>query len=263
MSLRNEVDFFAGKTALITGSGRGIGRAIALELAGKGCDILLHYRKDREAVDSAKAEIEKRGRRAWIYQADLCETGETLKMLELISSEHRALDFYVANAASTAFKTLTELSEANVLKTMNLVVVSFLLSVQKLKPLMKGRGRILTISGIDTRRFCPGHGLLAAAKSALETLTKYLAVELSADGIRARCLNPGLVASDSTRYYLGSAFDDICRKADQTAPVRGFAEPEEVAKLARFLLSPEADFIAAHTVDADGGIGFMLPAFAG
>lgn len=264
MNSKNAPDFFAGKTAFITGSGRGIGRAIALELARAGCNILLHYRKDREAAETTKAEIENTGRRAWIYQADLCEPGETIAMLERIVSEHRSLDLYVANAASTAFKPLAELSAANIAKTMNLVVTSFLLCVQKLKPLMTdGKGRILTISGIDTRRFCPGHGLLAAAKSALETLTKYLAVELSADGIRARCLNPGLVASDSTRYYLGSAFDDVCRKADETAPVRGFAEPEEIAKLARFLLSPEADFIAAHTVDADGGIGFMLPAFSG
>lgn len=262
MNMKTEAGFFAGKSAFVTGSGRGIGRAIALELARAGCDIMLHYRKDRAAAESAKMEIERLGRRAWIYQADLCEPGETAAMLDLIASEHRSLDFYVANAASTAFKPLVELSAANVAKTMNLVVTSFLLCVQKLKPLMAGRnGRLLTISGIDTRRFCPGHGLLAAAKSALETLTKYLAVELSADGIRARCLNPGLVASDSTRYYLGGAFDDVCRKANQIAPVRGFAEPEEIAKLARFLLSPEADFIAAHTVDADGGIGFMLPAF--
>jgi enoyl-[acyl-carrier protein] reductase III len=255
-------DFFQNKKAFITGSGRGIGRAIALELAKSGTDILLHYRKDKAAVLEVQNEIQKLGRTAWVYQGDLCDLNQTTKLLDHITAEHKTLDFYIANAASTSFKSLTDLTTSNIEKTLTLVVTSFLLSVQKLKPLLANRdAKILTISGIDTRRFCPGHGLLAAAKSALETLTKYLAVELSADGIRTRCLNPGLVASDSTKFYLGSAFDEICQKANDTAPVKGFASPDDIAKLARLFLSPETDFIACHTLSADGGLGFMLPSF--
>jgi enoyl-[acyl-carrier protein] reductase III len=253
---------FETKTAFVTGASRGIGRAIALELAKDGCDILIHFRKNREEAELTKKAVEALGRKTWLYQADLCDLHQTDAMLEHIQKEHKTLDIYVANAASTAFKSLSHQTADNVTKTFTLVVQSFLTCVQKLQPLLKAKsGRILTISGIDTVQYCPGHGLLAAAKSALETLTHYFAVELASDGIKAKCLNPGLVASDSTKFYLGENFDAICEAANATAPQGGFKEPEAVAKLALFLLSPASDWIATKTLYADGGLSFILPAF--
>lgn len=260
----NEMEsrIFKGKKAFITGSSRGIGRAIAVELARLGADILIHFNKNEDAAQSVQNELQDLGVKTWLYQANFCETEQTEALLTRVTKEHDHLDIFVANAASTAFKPIADLNVANIAKTMNLVIASFVLCVQKLKPLMAGRdAQILTISGIDTTNFCPGHGLLAAAKAALETLTKYLAVELSPDKIHAKCLNPGLVASDSTKFYLGGAFQEICDAANQIAPQKGFATPEEVAKLASLLLRPEMDWIATQTVYANGGLNFMLPGF--
>lgn len=258
-----ESSIFKNKKAFITGSSRGIGRAIALELARQGADILLHFNKNAEAAKSVQNELHALGAKSWLYQANFCETDQTEALLAQLTKEHNHLDIFMANAASTAFKPITDLNVANITKTMNLVISSFVLCVQKLKPLMAGRdAQILTISGIDTTNFCPGHGLLAAAKSALETLTKYLAVELSPDKIHAKCLNPGLVASDSTKFYLGDAFQEICDSANQVAPQKGFATPDEVAKLASILLRPEMNWTATQTVYANGGLNFMLPGFS-
>lgn len=260
MNNNSSADFFKQKQAFITGGSRGIGRAIALALAARGCDILLHFRKNREEADKTRADLEALGVKVWLYQADLCEEAETQKMFQKILSEHKHLDFFVANAASTAFKGLMDLTSTNIDKTFALVVKHFLVGVQKLKPLLAGHdGRIVTISGIDTVKYCPGHGLLAAAKSALETLSKYLSVELAGEKIHVKCLNPGLVATDSTRFYLGDNFDAICTSANQIAPQGGFALPEKIAEMVLFLLSPESDWMAAQTVYADGGLSFMLP----
>lgn len=251
---------FKGKKAFITGSSRGIGRAIALALARLGCDILLHYRRDRAAADETLQAVKQLGVNAWLYQADLCDAVANEEMLEKIAAEHKTLDIYVANAASTVFKPLIDLTPAHCDKTFQLVVKSFVATVKRLRPLMANReARILTIAGIDTVKFCPGHGLLAAAKAALETLTHYFAVELAADGIRAKCLNPGLVASDSTRFYMGEAFEEVCRSANAVAPQGGFAKPEEVAKIALTLLHPDTDWLCGKTVYADGGLSFILP----
>jgi len=246
--------------AFITGSSRGIGRAIALELAHRGHDILLHYRKNLTEAKQTQKAIEALGRKTWLYQADLCEISQTRTLLETITLEHNELDIFVANAASTAFKPLMQITSDNVGKTFALVIQSFLLCLQGLQPLLKSKkGRVLTISGIDTVQYCPQHALLAAAKSALETLTHYACVELASDGIKAKCLNPGLVASDSTKFYLGSAFDSVCASANTIAPQGGFKTPEDVAKLAAFLLSPDSDWVAAKTVYADGGLSFLMP----
>lgn len=250
------------KKAFITGSSRGIGRSMALALAKQGYDILLHYRREREAADAVAKEITTLGRKCWIYQADLCSDAETTKMLDVIIKEHATLDVYIANAASTAFKSLCEQNTGNVLKTLQLVLGSFLTSVQKLRPLLAGRdAQILTISGIDTVKYCPGHGLLAAAKSALETLTKYLTVELAQEKIHCKCFNPGLVQTDSTRIYMGEAFDDVCAAANATAPHKGFATADDVAAIAIKILNSDMNWMAGNTFYADGGLGFMLPVF--
>ena len=254
-------DYYKGKSAFITGSSRGIGRATALELAKKGCNILLHYKKDQKAVDDTLVRVKGYGVEAKVYQADLCNIAQTQEMMEKIKDENESLDFFIANAASTAFKPLMDVSPDNVAKTFSLVVSSFILSVQNLRPLMSNRdAQIVTISGIDTEQYCPNHGLLAAAKSALETLSKYLSVELAGDKINVKCLNPGLVASDSTKFYFGDIYEDMLEKANTVAPHGGFATTEQVAQLISLLLRPEMNWLSAKTIKTDGGLSFLMPA---
>lgn len=250
---------FANKKALITGASRGIGRAIALQLAREGADIILHYRKNSGAAMATKQEIEKEGRKVWLAPADLSSSDELEKMTLMIKKNHPTLDILVANAAATSFKPLTQLEGHHIDKTLNLVVKSFILLVKSLAPLMQNRNaRIVTISGIDTVKIFPGHGLLAAAKGALEILTKYFAAELGPLSIRVNSVNPGLVDTDSTRFYLGEAFDTIARSANAAAPGKGVGSPEDVANIVAFLCSDESNWITGQTIYADGGISGIL-----
>lgn len=255
---------FQNKHAFITGSSRGIGKALALELARHGCHILLHYRRDEVAAQETKTLIEKQGVSCELYHADLCDIEETLQLVSRIKSNTPKLDFFVANAASTSFKNLLDQNSSHVQKTFTLVVDSFLSLVRGLHPILKNNdSQILAISGIDTVQYCPGHGLLAAAKSSLETLCRYLSVELSSDKIHVKCVNPGLVATDSTQFYLGDAFDTICKNANQAAPQGGFKTPEELAKLLLLLLRPESNWMGSKTIYCDGDLSFMMPGFTG
>jgi len=250
---------FQNKTALITGASRGIGKAISLELADKGADILVHFRKNESAALEVKSEIEKKGRKAWLYQADLTSENERSALCEKILSEHKSLDIFIANAAATAFKPLVELEAHHITKTMDLVITSFILLTKNLRAIMKGReAHIVTISGIDTVKMFHGHGLLAAAKSALETLTKYFAVELADDKIHVKGFNPGFVDTDSTRFYLGPMFDELTKKIADLAPQKGVGTPEDVAKIVRWLCQPESDWMTGQTIHADGGLGLKL-----
>lgn len=251
---------FENKKAFITGASRGIGKGIALELAQNGADILLHYRKNQEAANETKKEIEAMGRKVWMYAADLSSSKERDNVLLAIKKDHPSLDIYIANAASTAFKPLTQLDEHHIDKTLNLVVKNFILSVKALTPLLQNRNaHIVTISGIDTVKTFPGHGLLAAAKASLEMLTKYFATELAPFKIHVNSINPGIVDTDSVRFYLGEAFDEISKSIDQLAPQKGVGSVKDVARIVSFLCSDEANWITGQTIYADGGIAAMLP----
>ncbi|MBI2339000.1 MAG: SDR family oxidoreductase [Deltaproteobacteria bacterium] len=251
---------FANKKALITGASRGIGAAIALKLAGEGADIILHYRKNSGAAVAVKQEVEKGGRKAWLYAADLSSADETEKLLLAVKKDHPSLDILVANAAATSFKPLAQLEQHHIDRTLNLVVKSFILLVKGLHPLMRNKNAsIVTISGIDTAKVIPGHGLLACAKGALEILTKYFAAELGPFKIRVNSVNPGLVDTDSTRFYLGEAFEAAATAANALAPGKGVGLPSDVADIVAFLCSEEAGWITGQTIYADGGISAALP----
>ncbi len=251
---------FQNKKAFITGSSRGIGQSIALDLAQNGADILLHYRKEKDQALQAAEQIKKMGRKVWIYQADLAEPDSLSAMLEHIRQEHESLDIYIANAASTSFKPLNNLEWHHIQKTLNLVIGSFIMTTKGLTPLLQNRNaHIVTISGIDTVKTFPGHGLLACAKSALETLTKYFAAELAPLKIYVNSINPGFVSTDSTRFYLGDNFDRVTKALDRMAPVKGVGTPADVAKIVSFLCSDESNWLTGQTLYADGGLAAVIP----
>lgn len=251
---------FKNKKALVTGSSRGIGKAIALQLASQGADILLHYRRDEKAAQETSQEIKNRGRKVWSYAADLSATDGVESLLTSVKKDHETLDIFIANAASTSFKPLADLELHHIEKTLRLVVSSFILAVSGLIPLLQMReAHIVAISGIDTIKTFPGHGLLASAKSALETLSKYFSVELAPLQIHVNTVNPGFVDTDSTRFYLGESFSEITGMINQLSPQKGVGSPIDVANVVSFLCSKEADWITGQTIYADGGIATMLP----
>jgi enoyl-[acyl-carrier protein] reductase III len=251
---------FAGKVALVTGSSRGIGRAIALRLAQEGADMVIHYRRQTSAAQETAAAVTALGRRTLVVQADLAEAEAVRQMFTQITETFGVLDILVANAAATAFKPLMELQEHHLDKTLSITLKAFVLAAQLAVPLMHGRqGKIVTVSGIDARRYIPLHGALAAAKGALEVLTTYLACELAPRGITVNGVNPGLVDTDSAHVFGEEIYRLLAQNIVTYTPLQRVGTPDDIAKVVTFLCSDEAAWICGQTLTVDGGLSLTSP----
>jgi len=245
--------------ALVTGGSRGIGRAIVERLARDGRDVAFVYRRDDASADEVVRGAREVGRRCLALRADLGEPEQVAAALARLGDE--PVEVLVANAAATAFRPLLEVKPHHLDKTFAISIRAFLQLVQAVAPRMPSGGRIVTVSGMDTHRYVAGHGVLAAAKAALEALTRYLAVELGPRGITVNCVNPGYVDTDSVAMYLRDEesrrafFDEI----DGATPLRALGTPAEVASLVAFLCSGEAAWMQGQVLYLDGGIFLHAP----
>lgn len=245
-----------GKKVLITGSSRGIGKATALAMAKAGADVVVHYNRQAEMAEETASEIRKIGREVLIVQANLEDLDEVDRMFNAVKTEWGALDVFMANAAATAFKPLMEMKPHHIERTHHLLVNSLIRSAQRAVPLMKGRsGRLITVSGHGTDFTLPNYSSIGSAKAAVETLTRYLAYELGAQGVTCNAIAPGVVATDSARFYMGeeqyAAFEDT---VSRHTPLGRLATPEDVADVAVFLASDLSRFITGEIIRVDGGL---------
>jgi enoyl-[acyl-carrier protein] reductase III len=251
---------FVGKIALVTGSSRGIGRAIALRLAHEGADVVVNYRRQTVAAAATAGAITGLGRRALVIQADIGEPAAVQQMFTRVRDTFGALDIFVANAAATAFKPLMKLHPHHFEKTFAITVKSFVLAAQLAAELMHGRaGKMVTVSGIDARRYVPLHGALAAAKGALEVLTTYLACELASQGITVNGVNPGLVNTDSAHVFGEEVYRLLEKNVLTYTPMKRVGTPDDIAKVVAFLCSDDAAWICGQTLMVDGGLSLTSP----
>jgi enoyl-[acyl-carrier protein] reductase III len=251
---------FAGKVALVTGSSRGIGRAIALRLAREGADVVVHYRRQTVAAQETATSIAALGRRVLVVQAELGEAPAVHRLFTQVRETFGGLDILVANAAATAFKPLLEQQAHHINKTFAITVDAFVLAVQEAVKLMQGRrGKIVTVSGIDARRYIPLHGALAAAKGALEVLTPYLACELAPQGISVNGVNPGFVNTDSAHVFGEQVYRLLEKNIVTYTPMQRVGRPDDIASVVAFLCSEDAAWICGQTITVDGGLSLTSP----
>ncbi len=251
---------FAGKTALITGGTKGLGLATAKLLAKEGVSRLyLSYRSDEGSAAQAQAEILKLGPRCQTIASDLSEDGAADRLFDAVEADGSGLDIYIHNAAATAFKSLMEIQPHHVDKTFNITVKSFIRGAQRAAKLMSLGGAIVTVSGMDTLKAVPRHGLLGAAKSSLETLTAYFSHELASRKIRVNGVNPGFLRTESTQKYLGPMFEKVNTTFAHVVPLKREPTLEEIAEAILFLCSPQSSWIVGQTICVDGGLDFAMP----
>jgi enoyl-[acyl-carrier protein] reductase III len=249
-----------GQVALVTGSSRGIGKAVALSLAQAGASLVVNYRRSEEAAREVAREIEGRGAKALVVKADLEHEEEIREMFQAVGATFGRLDILVANAAATAFKPLLEVKPHHIDRTFRITVHGFLGCVREAVALMEGRrGRIVALSGMDTRQVIPGHGVLAAAKGAMEALVRYLACELVERGISVNGVCPGVVETDSAKVYAGERWASLMAPVIDATPWKRLGTPEDIAPVVAFLCSPGAAWITGQTLVVDGGLSLTSP----
>ena len=241
--------------ALVTGSSRGIGRASALLFAERGYDVVVHYRREAEAAEGVAKEARATGAGALVVQGDLADADVPSRIMAETADRFGRLDVLVANAASTAFKPLTEVAARHLDLTMRTVVQSFLLLSQGAVPLMAGRpGAIVAVSGFDSIRVVANHGLLGAAKAALEQLVRYLAVELAPHDIAVNSVLPGFVATDSARKWADTSHPGGWAAFEAERQPGTIIAPEQIAEIIAFLCTPAGHCIRGHNLLADAGV---------
>lgn len=239
-----------GKVALVTGGSRGIGRAIALELADEGADIIINYLRHRTAAQNTAEEIRQKGRQAHIIRANVGEPDRIESMFAEIAEKFGHLDILVNNAASGVARKAMDLDERGWAWTMDINARAFLFCAQRAVKLMEGRGgKIVAISSLGSRLVMPIYTAVGVSKAALEALTRYLAIELAPYGIAVNAIAAAAVQTEALDVYK----PDEKLKAWQTTPAGRMVQPEDIAKLVAFLCRDESSMIRGQTIIIDGG----------
>lgn len=243
-----------GRVALITGGSRGLGAATARHLARWGARVIITYRQRSDAALSVVASCSEDTAGARAVEMDLTDEGSVRSAFESVTADEDRLDFLVANAAATALKPLLALKMHQIDKTFAISVRHFLLMVQLAFPLLERTGgRVIAVSGADTVGYIPTHGLLAAAKSSMETLVRYLAAELGPAGVTAVGVLPGYIDTDSIQLMTGPLYESLKRAEIETHPLREAASPEAAAEAIALMCLPEARWLNGQIVQNDGG----------
>jgi len=234
---------------LVTGASRGIGRAVALHLASPGDVVVVNYLQNESAAEETAAGVRAKGAEARVVQGNVRSEAD----LKVLARSLESVDVLVHNAAVGALKPYDELRTSHWDLTLESSLRPFWL-LTKLAPLADG-AHVIGISSLGSQRYIPGYAAMGASKAGLEALTRQLAVELAPRGIHVNTVCAGLVDTDSLRYLPAGA--DMKAVADAHTPLGRCGRPDDVAKVVRMLVSPDAAWITGQVIVADGGLSLI------
>jgi enoyl-[acyl-carrier protein] reductase III len=246
---------FAGKVALVTGGSRGIGRAIAANLASKGAHVALTFFRSRDAAEEAVKEIETSGVRCVALRANIRDRKSIAKLFERVREEFGRIDILVVNAAMGFFAEVKDFPDEKWDVTIESNLNAYFACVREAVGMMNRGGNIVAITSYGSKRYIPGYAAMGACKAAIEALSRYLAVEFATLGINVNCVSGGPVDTDSLRLIPGS--DELIAQSARRTPEGRIGTPEDIARVVSFLCSADAGWIRGQTLVADGGMSLM------
>lgn len=240
------------KSALVTGASRGIGRAIALQLAQDGFNIAINYNGNKEKADEVAEEVEALGVNAMVIQANVSEETAVQEMVKAVIDKFGSLDVLVNNAGITKDNLIMRMKEEDFSDVIDINLKGvFLTTKAATRQMMRQRsGKIVNVSSIVGVSGNAGQANYVAAKAGVIGLTKTTAQELAARNIQVNAVAPGFIATDMT-----DVLNDEQKAAMlQMIPQGKFGEASDVAKVVGFLASPQANYITGQTIHVDGGM---------
>lgn len=234
---------------LVTGSSRGIGRAIAVRLARPGGHVVVNYLQNQAAAEETAEAVRARGATAHVVQANVRSESDLKRLAGTLDE----LDVLVHNAAIGALKPFDKMRTAHWDLTLESSLRPFWL-LTKLARLAPG-ANVVGISSLGSRSYIPGYAAMGAAKAGMEALTRQLAVELAPSGVRVNTICGGLVDTDTLQYFAEGA--RMKQVALEITPMGRLGTPEDIAGAVAMLLSPEAAWITGQVIVADGGLSLV------
>ncbi len=241
--------------ALITGASRGIGRAIAETLSREGADIVLNYLRNEEAAAEVEKRLASQGSKVLKVQANVGNPKEAQALVEEAGQKFGKIHILIHNAALGAFKPVSQLRVNQWDLSLDVNAKALLVLTQTALPWMKEGGSVIALSSLGSKRYIPNYGAIGISKAALETLVRYLAVELAPKKIRVNAVSGGLVDTDAMRLFPEQ--ERFKKEVLLRTPAGRIGKPEDLAKIVSFLASDEAAWIYGQTVIADGGLSLI------
>lgn len=241
-----------GKSALVTGGARGIGRSIALGLAEHGADIALNYVSNKAAADAVRNDIRKLGRKCEIFKADVANDAENHTMADDLHKEFGLVQIIVNNAGITRDRSFSKMSRPDWDEVIgvNLTGPALVTHLFLPKIVASGWGRVINITSIIGQMGNFGQTNYAAAKGGLIAFTKSLARETARKGVTVNCVAPGFITTDMTAKVPEAAIKAV----EASTPMGRLGTPEEIAAVVAFLASPAASFITGQEIGVNGGL---------
>jgi 3-oxoacyl-[acyl-carrier protein] reductase len=243
----------AGKVAVVTGASKGIGAAIAKQLADEGASVVVNYSSSKEGAERVVADITAKGGKAVAVQANVAKQADIKRLFAQTKTAFGRLDVLVNNAGIYEFASLEQVTAEHFHKQFDLNVLGLILATQEAAKHMGAEGgSIINISSVASTLAPPNASVYSATKAAVDVVTKSLAKELGPRKIRVNAINPGMVDTEGYRAA-GIAESDMRKQTEATTPLGRIGQPQDIAPAAVYFASSDSAWVTGETLFISGG----------